>query len=94
LAMVKTVGPAAPCGPITTGLLQIAVRAMQMVPLSLRERAGVRGYWKMHVIWRPTFLQILPHPNPLPEGEGTAKRRFCKTPITTLRRLNRRVEAR
>src|SRR5262249_47227205 len=34
--------------------------------LSLRERAEVRGHSK-----RPWLLAAPPHPNPLPEGEGT-----------------------
>ena len=54
-----------------TASLQVASRRSREVPLSLRERVGVRG-----TRWR--FRRSVvgpgansPHPNPLPEGEGT-----------------------
>ena len=41
------------------------------IPLSLRERAGVRGKWEGLSISEAGVFGDSPHPNPLPEGEGT-----------------------
>ena len=54
---------------IGASLLQIATRAAQMVPLSLRERAGVRDSGKEEQYQSSALSPIYPHPNP-PGGRG------------------------
>ena len=44
--------------------------AAEIVPLSLRERVGVRGKRRSLVIQPANIIRNSPRPNPLPEGEG------------------------
>jgi hypothetical protein len=48
----------------------IVARRRFEVPLSLRERAGVRGCQDREWYTKRRFAAPHPHPNPLPEGEG------------------------
>ena len=63
---------------LVSALSQIAGRHTQAVPLSLRERAGVRGCCNAITNRTAKSPPGSPHPNPLPEGEGTLNRQFSK----------------
>ena len=62
-----------------TGLLPPTRRCAKPVPLSLRERAGVRGTCTNARNRKGESPPASPHPDPLPEGEGDLERTICKT---------------
>src|SRR5581483_3403379 len=76
----------------------LSLRQRASSSLSLRERAGVRGSTRAY---RAPFL-LRPHPNPLPEGEGTkapSRRERGKNALASCgsrrsRRLRRLVHSR
>ncbi len=61
------------------GLLVLA--NLTSVPLSLRERVGVRGHRRGSRILEASALPTSPHPNPLPKGEGDLRSAICETPL-------------
>ncbi len=70
--------------------MQIAEGHTKMVPLSLRERVGVRGRFGRFRIVKAGVSAGPPHPNPLPKGEGDRVR----PPAALLRKPSRRFALR
>ena len=65
------------------------IAGLRAVPLSLRERAGVRGLHRDRAV--RNLRQASPHPNPLPKGEGDLESAICKTPANVSDHSSRRV---